>query len=353
MNIDLNLRPRATKPRDRQAFLQRAIELGWDHVAWNTTVNGKIGTEKPLQVVELDTRLTRSALRQRVLVSTLQSFLPKPSNMEFNCQNGNVDDNISLKEIDMHIKQLSRVTIVLEDPLDVHSLGASNEALHAFDLVAVRPTTARALTAICQSADVDIICFDISKKLPFPLNRKVFAEAALKGVHFEICYGPVLENSSTRRDAISGGRAIVECVRGQNIILSSGADSVAGIRGPEDVVCLAHTLGLNKSAAYNALRICSLNALKHGENRRARNLPMQVLFKDDFIKRDQSTLLSEKPLVRKDCRKKRTYSECSKSSNNTDDNDVEYSDVDDKYSKVKINGLNNKGSHELDFLGFK
>ena len=284
MSVDMNLRSRSAKPRERQALLVRAYELGWDTIVWNIQVNEKVSTEKPTETVPLDVRQSRLANQQRVLVAPVAAHSHPAAAPDTSDTSSNVESKKNVAQA--LIRQLSRVTVVLDDALDVHSLGAGNDLLRAFHIVAVRPTNARAFSAVCQNADVDVISLDISRRLPFPLNRKLVEEAVKRGLHFELCYDSLLDSSTARREALNGGRALVQCLRGRNLVLSSGADSVAGLRGPQDALCLAQALGLDGTAARNALRSGPLAALKHGEQRQQRYLPMLMLSKADFDKRD-------------------------------------------------------------------
>ena len=52
---------------------------------------------------------------------------------------------------------------------------------------------------VCSSLDVDIIMFDLSKRLPFRLKPATLQEAVKRGVHLEICYAAAIRDEGARR----------------------------------------------------------------------------------------------------------------------------------------------------------
>lgn len=344
MSIDLNVRARSSKPHDRLAILQRAYELGWDCLVWTTMVNGRLGSEKPLSNVDLDVRQAREALQQRALVVS-----------EAQSEALGAGSRIPTQAL---VRQLSRITIVVEDPLDIHALGSGNDALRSFDIIAVRPMSARAFVAACQGADVDVISLDISRRLPFSLNRKHIDEAVRRGIHFEVCYSALLESSASRREALNGGNALVSCLRGRNIVLSSGVEVLSGLRGPEDVISLGCVLGLNTSSCRDSFSTNATILLQHATKRRQRYIPLEITSKTDYDIWNQSNKdkknLAVKTVInkrqRQDMERGDSGGADSKSSSSDNESDNE---VDENTCRAQKEAQGGSKKHaSFDFLGF-
>lgn len=148
MLCDLNVQAKATGAQDRQILLCRAHALGWDLLAWNIQVNASQLGQKhsimainPPELVNLDKIKTREANSQRALV------VP-PHEEESIGAEGNLQKKVSQP------KQLTRLTVVLDDPLDLHALHNNSGVLHAFDFITLQPTTAKAFQAVCSHGEV-------------------------------------------------------------------------------------------------------------------------------------------------------------------------------------------------------
>ena len=50
------------------------------------------------------------------------------------------------------------------------------------------------------SLDVDLITFDLARRLPFRLRPAVLAAAVRRGVALELCYAPALRDEASRRN---------------------------------------------------------------------------------------------------------------------------------------------------------
>lgn len=55
----------------------------------------------------------------------------------------------------------------------------------------------------CTSLDVDIITFDLSKRLPFRLKPALLQAAVKRGLHLEICYAAALREEGSRRSCFA------------------------------------------------------------------------------------------------------------------------------------------------------
>lgn len=146
---------------------------------------------------------------------------------------------------------LTRLDLTVSDPSQNHRLASLQSA---YSLIALRPTTDKALQLCCGSLECDIISLDLSTRLPFILKFKTVASALQRGVRFEICYSPGISGGSdARRNLITGATGLIRATRGRGIIISSSAKSALGCRGPWDVINLAQIWGLNQERGKEAV----------------------------------------------------------------------------------------------------
>ncbi|KAI1618305.1 ribonuclease P subunit Rpp30 [Exophiala viscosa] len=158
---------------------------------------------------------------------------------------------LSSLTIPKSLTTLTRLTITISDTTQNHRL--SSFAPH-YDLLALRPTTEKALALCCQSLECDLISLDFSQRLPCILKFKTVASALQRGVRFEVCYAPGIQHdSNARRNLISGAAQLIRATRGRGIILSSEARNALGVRGPHDVINLAQVWGLGQERGKEAL----------------------------------------------------------------------------------------------------
>jgi ribonuclease P/MRP protein subunit RPP1 len=103
-------------------------------------------------------------------------------------------------------------------------------------------------------SDVDLISFDLSRRLDFHLKGATLALAIKRGVFFEITYSTALTgphcflpfsifncvhtDSTTRRHLISNAMNIIRATNGKNIIITSEAKKALDIRNPYDIAAL-------------------------------------------------------------------------------------------------------------------
>ena len=62
-----------------------------------------------------------------------------------------------------------------------------------------RPDVLHVRVQVCSSLNVDIITFDLSKRLPFRLKPATLQEAVKRGIHLEICYAAAIRDEGARR----------------------------------------------------------------------------------------------------------------------------------------------------------
>jgi len=300
MICDFDVCAKATGERERQMLLSRAYGLGWDMLAWSSIINASQLAQTqaqaqgggrqnikgnranaglnltPLAALKLDKIETRKALVQRCLV------VPEAQAAALGASSGSG----SKLPLASEPKQLSRITLVLDNPLDLHCLTTNASVIAGFDLLAVRPTSTRAFGAVCSAPEVFLVSLDLSRKM-FTLPSKALEAAAKRSCCFEINCAPLLNPNSTagaRREALAGGRALLLALRStrNRVVLSSGAEAVSGLRGPAELCSVGKTLGLSAAGAAFAVRQNPATVLRLGRERRERNQPLQLLQGQEF-----------------------------------------------------------------------
>ena len=287
---DFNLRAKPSKDKEAKAIVRRLYELGWDCMAWNTEASGRINAQnsRPFVGVEVDQLPQSRSIRILNLAS-----VELPSSKRNRIGNPNRihvhDEIVQTKSSDClttPLRQLSRLTVTVDDLADANLLTVNNPILKPFDIVAARPGNSKVFTYLCKSADIDIISLDFTHRLPFPLNKKVIDEAVKRNLYFEITYSAVLGESATpRRETFSNTRLLLQYLRGRNVILSSGADSSKKLRGGMDVCNIGEVLGLNREQALSAVGMSCAAVLRHAIARRLRFIPVEIVTSDEFMKR--------------------------------------------------------------------
>lgn len=74
---------------------------------------------------------------------------------------------------DTIIRQLTRLQWSVDDIAEAQVLTASNPILKSYDIVAVCPGSQKVFAHLCKSADIDIITFDFSHRIPFAIDKKL------------------------------------------------------------------------------------------------------------------------------------------------------------------------------------
>ena len=166
------------------------------------------------------------------------------------------------------LRVLRRCTIQLTDSGQNHRL---SHFAASYDIVALRPTTEPTLQQACQASDADLVSLDLSQRFSFPFKHKTFSAAFQRGVRFEICYAPGIENNDgglSRRNLISNATQIIRATRGRGIIISSQAKNAFCCRAPADVVNLATLWGLSQERGREAVTKESRFVLVQAEMKR-------------------------------------------------------------------------------------
>ena len=193
---DLDLPYKSSNARDRVLMLQRAYALGWDCIAWSTVLScsqlqsgNKKGMStgiKPLEPVSLDKIQTRDALAQRALIISDEEAKALGAGKQLPPLPSSSSSSLAAALP----KQLNRLTLIVDDPNDLHILtdnSISNTIIKEYDLIALRPTTTKAFFAVCLLPGtcsipislISLISLDISHKL-FAIPSKALEAASLQ-----------------------------------------------------------------------------------------------------------------------------------------------------------------------------
>ncbi|XP_039191913.1 ribonuclease P protein subunit p30 isoform X3 [Crotalus tigris] len=164
------------------------------------------------------------------------------------------------------IKILSRLTLVVSDPSHCNVLRATSTNIKYYDIFAVFPKNAKLFHVACTTLDVDLVCVDVTEKLPFFIKRPSVNVAIERGIYFELIYVPAIKDSTMRRYTISNACSLMQICRGKNIILSSGAEKPIQLRSPYDVANLGWLFGLSESNGKATVSTNSRAVLLHGGN---------------------------------------------------------------------------------------
>lgn len=257
---DLNFKLRSVKDKEKEQIIKRYYELGWNCIAFTTSVIGKIeghqSNYKPIKPT-----ITNVQTRDSNLLRSLATSKSSAS----------------------EVRQMSRISITIDDMADAQSLTTGNEFLRNFDIVSVCPGNPKIFSYLCKTADIDIITLDFTRKISFSINKKLIDEAVLRGIFFEIIYSPIITNAHARREIINGTSILVQYLRGRNFIISSGAETFTQLRGPMDVSYIGQSLNIHKELAMKAISENGALVIKHATTRKLRYLPIEIVTKNEFL----------------------------------------------------------------------
>ena len=175
------------------------------------------------------------------------------------------------------LAQLTRLTVVASEPAHCAQLAAAGDATRSYDILAVQAASERVFASACTTLDVDIISFDLARRLPFRLRVPAVRAALARGVTFELCYAPALREPNSRRQLFANALAVVRATGGAGVILSSGAQRAFELRGPYDVANLGTLFGLSLAGAKAAVSSRTAAVLQHAAARRMPSFGRQVL----------------------------------------------------------------------------
>jgi ribonuclease P/MRP protein subunit RPP1 len=121
------------------------------------------------------------------------------------------------------------------------SLKQSAQAVQNYGIVAVQPATEKLFQAACGTLEVDVICFDMTRRVEYKFRIPQVSQAIQRGIFFEINIGQALRDFTARQHLFNHSAQIITTARGKNIIMSSGARKPFEMRGPYDIMNLSVT----------------------------------------------------------------------------------------------------------------
>lgn len=217
LNIILPRDPVKVKP-----LMNCLIEYGYKTIAINEFVDDSSFTKEPKKVKSKD-------------------IIPLPCNI--------VD---LIKEFEGKLKILRRLTVSFSEVANVHKLNQSRN-LKKYDIFAVIPKTADAMQHALSVMEIDLISFDPTESISPRSSRKLYKQAANRGVYFEIMYSPALIDSRIRKNIIQLSHFYHLWNKSKNVILTSGASKNLEIRGPYDIANLGLLFALSEEQSKRAL----------------------------------------------------------------------------------------------------
>ncbi|KFO83601.1 Ribonuclease P protein subunit p30, partial [Buceros rhinoceros silvestris] len=130
------------------------------------------------------------------------------------------------------IKVLTRLTLIVSDPSHCNLLASifsifilsTSANIRLYDIIAVFPKTEKLFHIACTTLDVDLVCINVTEKLPFYFRRPPVNMAIDRGIYFELLYTPAIKDSTMRRYTISNAISLMQICKGKNIVISSAAE---------------------------------------------------------------------------------------------------------------------------------
>ncbi|AOA65057.1 Subunit of both RNase MRP and nuclear RNase P [Komagataella phaffii GS115] len=179
------------------------------------------------------------------------------------------------KEFKGRIKLYTRITLVIDDPSQCQGL---SKLTRAFDIIAVRPRSERALQLAVSSLECDLITFNYGERLPCYLKHKTVCSAIEKGILFEIVYcaavdGPagsistdngITDAGISRKHFFNGVASLIRASRSRGLVISSGATNPLLCRNSYDVINLLTVLGLASSTSKQCVSSSPAKVLLNG-----------------------------------------------------------------------------------------
>ncbi|XP_053927583.1 ribonuclease P protein subunit p30 isoform X2 [Cuculus canorus] len=229
---DLNV-PHGPDKKSLQSLLEAAAHLGYSAVALNHVMDFK---EKKQEIVK------------PVSPSELFPSLP------------------IVQGTSKRIKVLTRLTLIVSDPSHCNLLIA------------------------CTTLDVDLVCINVTEKLPFYFRRPPVNMAIDRGIYFELLYTPAIKDSTMRRYTISNAISLMQICKGKNIVISSAAERPLELRGPYDVANLGLLFGLSEGEAKAAVSTNCRATVLHGETRKSACGVVYTVKKPRKVEEEETTL---------------------------------------------------------------
>lgn len=175
----------------------------------------------------------------------------------------------------------SRLTLMVADPAQIQGLA---KIQNHFDILAVQPTTEKALQLAVSNLDIDIVSLNLAQRLPFYLKHKTVCSGVDRGVHFELCYASLIggpagytSNGSemmlsttalaARKNFFSNALQLIRASRLRGLVVSSGATHPLQLRNSSDILTVLKTIGLESGRTKHCVTSSPERALVSGRLR--------------------------------------------------------------------------------------
>ncbi|NWX83136.1 RPP30 protein, partial [Nothoprocta pentlandii] len=194
------------------------------------------------------------------------------------------------------IKVLNRLTLVVSDPSHCNLLRSTSTNIRLYDIIAVFPKTEKLFHIACTTLDVDLVCINVTEKLPFYFRRPPVNVAIDRGIYFELIYAPAIKDSTMRRYTISNAISLMQICKGKvssrrgNQVVNSNASGPLELRGPYDVANLALLFGMSERDAKAAVSTNCRATLLHGETRKSACGVVYTVKKPRKVEEEETTV---------------------------------------------------------------
>lgn len=183
------------------------------------------------------------------------------------------------------LKILNRLTISFTTQ-DIINRIIKSPNYRKYHIIAAQPESQQAFQFTCTNFEADIFTFNPSTKPNYKMQRKLYYLLVERGVHFEIMYGPAIEDSTKRKNIIATAHMYHSFGKSRNIIISSEITNSFLIRNPYDVINLGLLFGLSDGQAKDAIQNNGRNVYMHGMSRR---LGKTIMFLESLKNEDHGS----------------------------------------------------------------
>ncbi|NXG32297.1 RPP30 protein, partial [Dromaius novaehollandiae] len=138
----------------------------------------------------------------------------------------------------------------------------------------------------CTTLDVDLVCINVTEKLPFYFRRPPVNVAIDRGIYFELLYTPAIKDSTMRRYTISNAISLMQICKGK---VSSHSENKL-INSVQILLELGLLFGMSESDAKAAVSTNCRATLLHGETRKSACGVVYTVKKPRKVEEEETTL---------------------------------------------------------------
>ena len=232
---------------DIEAKIAQLSKLGYTTVAVNVTVCQDDLTTRAKQNQGKRAKLSAEAEKKRL-------DFPSPPSISVRAAEG--------------VTILTRLTIAFKDNNFIPIFNNS-QAAKSYDIIALCPANAHALQALLKSSmTADIVSFVPENAADVRWTRKLYSDCVARHMFFELCYAPCVRDATARRRTISQAHNYHSAGKSRNVVICSGAERVAELRGPHDAANLGFIFGLNEQQGKLAVGSMGLEVVRAAAGRK-------------------------------------------------------------------------------------